>query len=101
MVAVIGNVGHDVEDTGFVSTRANIMVIESIGSVLKKKGHEICSVAPDATVHDALKLMAAKNSRQSWSFRRALSPASSLRATTDARSFWRGKLPETCASRKS
>ena len=37
------------------------MVIESIASVLKKKGHEICSVAPDATVHDALKLMAAKN----------------------------------------
>ena len=34
---------------------------ESIGSVLKKKGHEICSVAPDATVYDALTLMAAKN----------------------------------------
>ena len=33
----------------------------SIGSVVKKKGHEICSVAPDATVHDALALMAAKN----------------------------------------
>jgi CBS domain-containing protein len=37
------------------------MEIESIGSVLKKKGHEICSVAPDATVYDALTLMAAKN----------------------------------------
>jgi CBS domain-containing protein len=37
------------------------MVIESIGSVLKKKGHEICSVAPDATVYDAIALMAAKN----------------------------------------
>jgi CBS domain-containing protein len=37
------------------------MVIESIGSVLKKKGHEICSVAPDATVHDAIALMATKN----------------------------------------
>jgi CBS domain-containing protein len=37
------------------------MVIESIGSVLKKKGHEICSVAPDATVHDAIAVMAAKN----------------------------------------
>jgi CBS domain-containing protein len=37
------------------------MVIESIGSVLKKKGHEICSVAPGATVHDAIALMAAKN----------------------------------------
>jgi CBS domain-containing protein len=36
------------------------MVIESIGSVLKKKGHEVCSVAPDATVHDAIALMAAK-----------------------------------------
>jgi CBS domain-containing protein len=35
--------------------------IESIGLVLKKKGHEICSVAPDATVYDALALMAAKN----------------------------------------
>ena len=38
-----------------------IMVIESIGSVLRKKGHEICSVAPDATVYDAIALMAAKN----------------------------------------
>lgn len=37
------------------------MVIESIGSVLKKKGHEICSVAPDATVYDAIALMAAKS----------------------------------------
>jgi CBS domain-containing protein len=37
------------------------MVVESIGSVLKKKGNEICSVAPDATVHDAIALMAAKN----------------------------------------
>jgi CBS domain-containing protein len=37
------------------------MEIESIGSVLKKKGSEICSVAPDVTVYDALALMAAKN----------------------------------------
>ena len=37
------------------------MVIESIGSVLKKKGHEICSVAPPAAVYDAIALMAAKN----------------------------------------
>jgi len=37
------------------------MGIESIGSVLKKKGHEICSAAPDATVYDAVALMAAKN----------------------------------------
>jgi CBS domain-containing protein len=37
------------------------MAIESIGSVLKKKGHEICSVAPGATVYDAIALMAAKS----------------------------------------
>ncbi len=37
------------------------MVIESIGSVLKKKGHDISSVAPSATVHDAIALMAAKS----------------------------------------
>jgi CBS domain-containing protein len=37
------------------------MVVELISSVLKKKGNEICSVAPDATVHDAIALMAAKN----------------------------------------
>ena len=37
------------------------MVAESIGSVLKKKGHEISSVAPGATVHDAIAVMAAKN----------------------------------------
>jgi CBS domain-containing protein len=37
------------------------MEIESISSILKKKGQEICSVAPDATVYDALALMAAKN----------------------------------------
>ena len=37
------------------------MAIESIGSVLKKKGHKTCSVAPDATVYDAIALMAAKN----------------------------------------
>jgi CBS domain-containing protein len=36
------------------------MSIESIGSVLKKKGHEICSVAPGATVYEAVALMAAK-----------------------------------------
>jgi CBS domain-containing protein len=37
------------------------MEIESIRSVLKKKAHGICSVAPDATVYDALALMAAKS----------------------------------------
>jgi CBS domain-containing protein len=35
------------------------MAIESIGSVLKRKGHEICSVAPGATVYDEIALMAA------------------------------------------
>jgi CBS domain-containing protein len=43
------------------SERKEIMVIESIGSVLKKKGHEISSLAPGATVHEAIALMAAKN----------------------------------------
>jgi CBS domain-containing protein len=43
------------------SERKEIMVIESIGSVLKKKGHEISSVAPGATVHEAIALMAAKD----------------------------------------
>jgi CBS domain-containing protein len=37
------------------------MDIESIGSVLKKKGHEICSIAPGATVYDAIALMASKD----------------------------------------
>jgi CBS domain-containing protein len=37
------------------------MPIESIGSVLKKKGHEIWSVAPAAAVYDAIALMAARN----------------------------------------
>jgi CBS domain-containing protein len=37
------------------------MAVESIASVLKKKGHEIYSVVPDATVHEALAIMAAKN----------------------------------------
>jgi CBS domain-containing protein len=37
------------------------MIVELISSVLKKKGNEIWSVAPDATVHDAIALMAAKN----------------------------------------
>jgi hypothetical protein len=36
------------------------MGIESIGSVLKKKGREICAVAPGATVYEAVALMAAK-----------------------------------------
>jgi CBS domain-containing protein len=35
------------------------MAVELLGSVLKRKGHEICSVAPDATVYDAIALMAA------------------------------------------
>jgi CBS domain-containing protein len=37
------------------------MDIESIGSVLKKKGHDICSIAPGATVYDAIALMASKD----------------------------------------
>jgi CBS domain-containing protein len=37
------------------------MGIRSIRSILEKKGHEMCSVAPDATVYDALALMASKN----------------------------------------
>jgi CBS domain-containing protein len=37
------------------------MAVELISSVLRKKVNEIHSVAPDATVHDALALMAAKN----------------------------------------
>jgi CBS domain-containing protein len=37
------------------------MAVESIGSVLKKKGHEISSVAPGATVHEAIALMATQN----------------------------------------
>jgi CBS domain-containing protein len=32
-----------------------------VGSVLKKKGHEICSVPPSATVFEAVALMAAKS----------------------------------------
>jgi CBS domain-containing protein len=36
------------------------MSVESIGAVLKKKGHEICSVAPGATVYEAIALMAEK-----------------------------------------
>ena len=36
-------------------------MVESIGSVLGKKGHEIHSVAPAATVYDAISLMASKN----------------------------------------
>jgi CBS domain-containing protein len=46
---------------GSTQREGEIMVVESIGSVLKKKGHEISSVAPDATVHDAIAVMAAKN----------------------------------------
>jgi CBS domain-containing protein len=37
------------------------MFIESIGSVLRHKGHQICSIAPGATVYDAVALMAAKS----------------------------------------
>ena len=37
------------------------MVFASIGSVLRNKGHEICSVAPGATVYEAIALMAAKS----------------------------------------
>jgi CBS domain-containing protein len=44
-----------------VLLRRNEMIGESIDSVLKKKGREICSVAPGATVYDAIALMAAKD----------------------------------------
>jgi CBS domain-containing protein len=37
------------------------MGIRSIGSILERKGHEVYSIAPDATVYDALALMASKN----------------------------------------
>lgn len=37
------------------------MVSASIRSVLRNKGHEICSVAPQATVYEAIALMAAKS----------------------------------------
>jgi CBS domain-containing protein len=43
------------------AAQKELMDIELIGSVLKKKRQEIYSVAPDATVYDALALMAAKN----------------------------------------
>jgi CBS domain-containing protein len=35
-------------------------VKETVGSILGRKGREIWSVAPDATVYDAVALMAAK-----------------------------------------
>jgi CBS domain-containing protein len=41
--------------------RKEIMIVESIGSVLKKKGQDISSVAPGATVHEAIALMATNN----------------------------------------
>jgi CBS domain-containing protein len=37
------------------------MSTESIGSVLRKKGHEIHSIAPSATVYQAISLMAAQS----------------------------------------
>ena len=77
------------------------MAIESIGSVLKKKGHEICSVAPDATVYDAIALMAAKNVAASWSSQRAIWSASSLHVTMDARSFSEGNPQATCGCERS
>jgi len=35
-------------------------MIETIASILKNKGHEIYSVDPEATVHDAITIMAEK-----------------------------------------
>jgi CBS domain-containing protein len=35
--------------------------MQSVRDILKKKGSEICSVNPDTSVYDALKLMAEKN----------------------------------------
>jgi CBS domain-containing protein len=35
-------------------------MVETIGSVLRKKGPEICSVAPSATMYEAIALMAAR-----------------------------------------
>jgi CBS domain-containing protein len=35
--------------------------MQSVRDILKKKGSEICSVSPGASVYDALKLMAEKN----------------------------------------
>jgi CBS domain-containing protein len=37
------------------------MTVESIGTVLKKKGHKICSVSPLASVYDAIAVMAAES----------------------------------------
>jgi CBS domain-containing protein len=37
------------------------MVVESLGTVVKKNAYTIHAVAPDATVHDALAIMAAKS----------------------------------------
>ena len=61
------------------------MAMESIGSVLKKKGHEIYSVAPDATVHDALAIMAAKNLAAVLVMSGATCSVSSLHVTLDVR----------------
>jgi len=35
--------------------------MQTVHDILKKKGSEICSVSPDTSVYDALKLMAEKN----------------------------------------
>jgi CBS domain-containing protein len=35
--------------------------VSTVGEILRTKGHEVWSIAPDATVYDALKLMADKN----------------------------------------
>jgi CBS domain-containing protein len=36
------------------------VIIKTIDSVLTQKGHGVCSVAPNATVHDAIAIMAEK-----------------------------------------
>jgi hypothetical protein len=55
------NTGGDQLVLDLPSGERKSMMSGSIGSVLKRKGHEIHSVAPDATVHDAITIMAAKN----------------------------------------
>jgi CBS domain-containing protein len=72
------------------------MDIESIGSVLKKKGREICSVAPDTTVYDALARMAAKNLAAVLVISDGKLVGIVSARDLDAKSFWRGNPQETC-----
>jgi CBS domain-containing protein len=41
-------------------TRGRLTIMDTIGSILKNKGQGIHSVAPDATVYDAIAIMAEK-----------------------------------------